>query len=196
MCLIALGACGPTRHHKEYYFQIIMPDYFSHNHGTTIPSQMMLTFIDGTFIDLNHAVGKPHFFIAHDELQQYNSTIKILDFHTLEKTRLSSNITVRPGKVVGTGGKIIHYHPRFLGFMTDHIYSMVIQLDAEWTYQQITQGGFENHELLKALIYHEVGHGLGLSHSSNPNSIMYHYISQNKDIASYYKKVRQILLHQ
>lgn len=75
-------------------------------------------------------------------------------------------------------------------------YSMDIQFSDAWIWQQLTMAGDppgvvggstaqQAEQMIKMLLFHELGHGLGLAHSHDPDDVMHPVITVHKDIAAF-----------
>jgi hypothetical protein len=71
-------------------------------------------------------------------------------------------------------------------------YSMRIEFDEQFMLDHLVLDTEEKHNEIHTLFYHEVGHGLQMDHDTNPRSIMYEYVSNDRrDNATFFGRVRQ-----
>jgi hypothetical protein len=73
------------------------------------------------------------------------------------------------------------------------VYSMRVEFDEDWIRARMGHDDPKKTYDNQKLFFHEVGHGLELSHAANPNDVMYEEVSGNKDFVAYFDYVRDYL---
>jgi len=89
----------------------------------------------------------------------------------------------RDEEVIGLGG-VTYKHRK--GLIKDTIvYSMTLILEKPFVDNN-------NDQKVEGLLYHELGHGLGLDHSADKNDLMYPMLQPNWDVELFFSKVVNI----
>lgn len=105
--------------------------------------------------------------------------------------RLIPGLEDRSGKL-GLGAQT--YTTERRGLTLRRRLSFQIDLDKDFVMQRSPgKEGTIAHDDLRLLLYHEIGHGLGLGHSSNPVDVMYFDLNGAKDFPSFFTTVRRHL---
>ena len=70
-------------------------------------------------------------------------------------------------------------------------YGMNIQLSNQWIWEQLTAPGdrAEAERMVQLLLFHEIGHGIGIDHAHDVRAIMHPIITLDKDVAAFGDKV-------
>lgn len=93
---------------------------------------------------------------------------------------------------LGFGGVVVVTKQK--GLKTTRIESMKIQLDRDYVMTRVpSQPGQKSYAELRLLFFHEVGHGLGLSHAAVTSDVMYPDLVGDKDFAQFSLQVRNIV---
>lgn len=69
-------------------------------------------------------------------------------------------------------------------------YSMSIELDWDYVVSRLN-GNSEKHYELQKLLFHEIGHGLQMSHSEDPKNLMYAKVNGQKNFDEFFARVRK-----
>ena len=130
-------------------------------------------------------------------VQDFNQSVglQILGFEASEENATSpvaliAGLQRSTGKL-GYGGVI--YNVTQAGFQRERTASMKIELDMDYVRSRLpsSQGSIAYAEL-RLLFFHEVGHGLGFSHLSDRNDVMYQDLNGSKDFLTFYSRVSSI----
>lgn len=73
------------------------------------------------------------------------------------------------------------------------VYSMRVEFDEDWIRARMGHDDVKKTYENQKLFFHEVGHGLELSHASSPRDVMYAEVSGDKDFVGYFDYVRDYL---
>ena len=210
-----LASCGDTRHHavevkkRMYHFSLELPQSYERDlfaDELVTPAMVLRQFLNETFAELNYRLQEPRFILAssHIPASQMNSSILVKDLDHSESHEYAYNPRSHDPytpMVVGLGRmtqfqvtEVSRYflHKSIpLQTITHISYGMTIQLSNPWVMSQLVNR-HQDHELqlLKILVYHEIGHGLGWDcHSDDSTDIMHPLISLEKDLEDFFARV-------
>ena len=151
--------------------------------------------VQSTLDRLNEAVGSDSFKLVN----RSNSANSFINLTKVSKYFGSHSI--------GAGGPIYYIKKsptrlRLSGPYTNNKIShgMDIDIDRTWVIQNLSPQQFgiqkspnqpsHSDRSFEVLFLHEIGHGLGMKHDSDPKSVMYQSVDFDKDISRFYDKVR------
>ena len=75
-------------------------------------------------------------------------------------------------------------------------YSMRLEFDEDYIRERMNTGDWESIVEKQKLFFHEVGHGLEMSHHRSRADVMYHDISGTKNFDTFFKRVRNYMSDQ
>lgn len=216
-----VASCGDTRNHtvevkkRVYHFSLEHPQSYEYELFTdelVSPAMVLRQFLEETFAELNYQLQEPRFILAssHIPVSQLNSSIMVKDLdnsrshehaHDPRSQDPYAPMTVGLGRMtqshVTEVSRYLFHKTIPLQTITHVSYGMAIQLSNPWVMSQLASR-HQDHELqlLKILVYHEIGHGLGWDcHSDEPTDIMHPFISLNKDLDAFYARMDREFNH-